>query len=261
MALTDRQQAAKDEFIRVRGTWGDSWEAIVQLDPDFLTAYARFSGVPFTKNHLDAKTKEFIFITVDAAATHLYTPGIRQHVRKALEVGATPQEIMEVLELTSTLGIHALNVGVPVLVDVMAELGLRNGPAPLTDYQERLKAEFTATRGYWHDTWNELLELDPEVFEAYIEFSGLPWKQGTLSPKVKEFIYIAFDVSATHLYEKGLRLHMVNAIGYGATPQEILEVMEIASVIGVHAAATAAPILLEEMSKGLVEETAKGEPA
>jgi alkylhydroperoxidase/carboxymuconolactone decarboxylase family protein YurZ len=48
------------------------------------------------------------------------------------------------------------------------------------------------------------------------------------------------------LTEKGLKLHIENAIGYGATAQEILEVMEIASVLRIHAVTTAVPILLEE---------------
>ena len=77
----------------------------------------------------------------------------------------------------------------------------------------------------------------------------MPWRSGTLSPKVKEFVYIAFDTAATHLYVKGLKLHIENAIGYGATPQEILEIMEIASVLGIHAVTTAAPILAEEAAK------------
>ena len=76
----------------------------------------------------------------------------------------------------------------------------------------------------------------------------MPWRSGTLEPKVKEFIYIAFDTAATHLYVKGLKLHIENAIDHGATPQEILEVMEIASVLGIHGVTAAAPILLEELS-------------
>ena len=252
MSLTPRQQEVKDEFIRQRGTWGDSWEAILTLDADFLESYGRFSSVPWKKNHLDDKTKEFIFIAVDAAATHLYLPGVRAHIKKALDVGATPQEIMEVIELTSTLGIHAMNIGVPLLVDVMKEMGLRDEPTPFTEKQEQLKEEFTRTRGYWHEFWAEMLELDPEIFETYTDFSGLPWRKGVLEPKVKEFIYIAFDAAATHLYVPGWRLHMKNALGYGATPQELLEVMEIASTIGIHAATEAAPILLEEMkARGL----------
>ena len=38
-------------------------------------------------------------------------------------------------------------------------------------------------------------------------------------------------------------------MGYGATPQEILEVMEIASVLGMQATITGAPILVEEAAK------------
>jgi alkylhydroperoxidase/carboxymuconolactone decarboxylase family protein YurZ len=246
MALTAEQEALKEEFIEVRGTWGEPWEGMLRLDPAFLRSYLDFSAVPWRKNHLDDKTKAFMYIAVDAAATHMYLPGVRQHIRAALKFGATPQEIMEVLELTSTLGIHAMNIGVPVLVEVLEEKGLRDGPAALDEYQERLKAEFTKTRGYWHSFWDEMLELDPEIFDAYTEFSSVPWRSGTLEPKVKEFVYIAFDTAATHLYVKGLKLHIENAIGYGATPQEILEIMEIASVIGIHAATSAVPILLEE---------------
>jgi len=250
MSLTPRQQEVKDEFIAVRGTWSDLWESILTLDPEFLKAYLDFSAVPWREghNHLDDKTKEFMFIAVNAAATHLYTPGVRQHIKAALNAGATPQEIMEVIELTSTLGIHAMNIGVPILVQVLVEKGLRTGPAPLDANQERIKAEFTANRGYWHSFWDEMLELDPDLFETYTAFSSVPWKSGTLSPKVKELVYIAFDTAATHLYVPGLKLHIENAIGYGATAQEILEVMEIASVIGIHAATTAVPILVEEMA-------------
>jgi alkylhydroperoxidase/carboxymuconolactone decarboxylase family protein YurZ len=100
-----------------------------------------------------------------------------------------------------------------------------------------------------------MLELDPELFAAYTDFSSVPWRTGTLEPKVKELIYIAFDTAATHLYVKGLKLHIENAIGYGATAQEILEVMEIASTLGIHAVTTAAPILLEEVAAAQVAET------
>ena len=62
---------------------------------------------------------------------------------------------------------------------------------------------------------------------------------------MKEFVYIAFDAAATHLYVKGLKLHIENAIGYGATPQEILEVLELVSVLGIYAVTTAAPLVLE----------------
>jgi len=247
--LTAHQQEIKEKFIEVRGTWGDSWESILRLDPDFLLGYLDFSAVPWRQNHLSTKVKELIYIAIDANATHMYLPGVRQHVKAALAAGATAAEIMEVLELCATLGIHAMNIGVPILVEVLEEKGLRSGPAPLNERQEEIKAEFTKNRGYWHEFWDEMLELDPELLAAYTEFSSVPWRTGSLEPKLKEMIYIAFDTAATHLYTKGLKAHIENAIGYGATAQEILEVMEIASVLGIHAVTASAPILAEELAR------------
>jgi alkylhydroperoxidase/carboxymuconolactone decarboxylase family protein YurZ len=246
MTLTVEQQQIKDEFTRVRGTWGEPWQRILELDPAFLRAYLHFSAVPWTSaSHLEPKVKEFVYIAADAAATHLYEPGIRQHIAAALDHGATPGEIMEVLELTSTLGIHACNIGVPLLLEVLHEEGLRDAPTPLDERQQRLKAEFTENRGYWHEFWEGILELAPDLFEGYVEFSSVPWKTGALEPKVKEMIYIAFDASATHLYVPGLKLHLRNAVRLGATVEELTEVLSIVSVVGIHAATTAAPILAE----------------
>lgn len=247
MQLTDDQLRIRDNFIRIRGTWGPAWEGILQLDPVFLEAYLNFSAVPWRKNHLDAKTKEFVYIAVDAAATHLYEPGIRQHVRCALRHGATPGEIMEVLELTSTLGIHAMNVGVPILVEVLEARGLAIS-TEFTAEQERLKIDFVEKRGFWNPVWEKILLLDPEIFQAYTEFSSVPSRTGTLDRKTKMLVYIAFDAAATHLYSAGTRMHMSNALDAGATTEEILEVLEIISVIGIHAATTAVPILLDEIA-------------
>lgn len=257
MALTQEQQEAKEEFIRIRGTWSEGWEGILRLDHEFLRAYTTFSAVPWRKTALEAKVKEFIYIAADASATHLYMPGIQQHVQAALDHGATPGEIMEVLELTSTLGIHAANIGVPLLLEVLEEEGLRTGPPPLDERREQLKAEFTKTRGYWHEFWDGLLELDPELFEAYLNFSAVPWRTGTLEPKIKELIYIAFDAAATHLYVPGLKLHLRNAVRLGATIDEIMVVFDIVSVIGIHAATTAAPVLSAQIAERATRDSAQ----
>jgi alkylhydroperoxidase/carboxymuconolactone decarboxylase family protein YurZ len=205
--------------------------------------------VPWKQGPLEPKVKELVYIAIDAAATHLYVPGIRQHMRLALQHGATADEIMEVLELTATLGIHACTVGVPILVEELEEAG-RPVSRELSARQEEIKAEFAKKRGYWNPFWDELLCLDPEFFAAYTQFSSVPWESGTLEPKVKELIYTAFDVSATHLYVPGLRQHIRNALAYGATREEVLEVIELASVIGIHSCTVGVPILVEELARG-----------
>jgi alkylhydroperoxidase/carboxymuconolactone decarboxylase family protein YurZ len=247
----DRKKQLRDEFIDARGYWNEFWDSLLELDEDFFEAYTRFSSVPWRQGPLAPKIKELVYIAVDAAATHLYVPGIRQHIRQALEYGATRQEIMEVLELTATLGIHACNIGVPILVE---ELEAKGEPVSreLSARQQGIKADFTAKRGYWNPFWDEMLWVDPEFFAAYTEFSSVPWVSGTLEPKVKEFIYTAFDVSATHLYVPGLRQHIRNALAYGATREEVLEVIELASAIGIHSCTVGVPILIEELAGGSV---------
>ena len=99
----------------------------------------------------------------------------------------------------------------------------------------------------------KLLEWDPEFFEHYLNFSAHPWKKGVLPPKVKEFIYIAIDASTTHLFEAGLRMHMRRALDQGATREEILEVLELVSVIGIHSCSIGIPALAEEYERWAVE--------
>ena len=120
----------------------------------------------------------------------------------------------------------------------------------LSDRQKILKQKFTEERGYWDEKLlGQLLRLDPDFFEAYWNFSAIPWRKGALSPKIKEFIYIAIDASTTHLFEPGLRLHIQNALKCGATKEEIMEVLECVSVLGIHTCAVGVPILAEELEK------------
>jgi len=137
---------------------------------------------------------------------------------------------------------------------------LRDEGDMLTDRQKMLKEKFIEMRGYWsEELWGEVLRLDPDFFEAYLNFSSKPWIKGVLSPKIKELIYIAMN--AIHMYGPGLRQHIRNALKYGATMEEILEVLEIVSVIGIHSVLMGVPILSEEIKNLKREqmESSKGE--
>lgn len=169
---------------------------------------------------------------------------------------------MEVIELTSTLGIHACNIRVQLLVEVLKEKAIYYShpmASPTLDaWREKLKAEFTKNKGYWHTFWDDFLRLgmDPDSFEAYLEFSSVPWVRknadgsvGGLELKIKELIYCAFDATATHLYVLGLKLHFRNAVRYGASPRETMEVLEIATGLNLRTGSTAVPIVMGEVQK------------
>lgn len=71
---------------------------------------------------LDGAVIELIGVAVNAAATHLHADATRAHVQAALDAGATPAEVAEVLQLVSVLGIHAATLGMPILRDAVQRL-------------------------------------------------------------------------------------------------------------------------------------------
>ena len=246
MSETTKTKAQlKEEFIKNRGYWSKFWEDVLELDSNFFSTYSRFSSVPSKNNALSPKIREFIYIAIDASTTHLYLPGLKLHMENALALGATRDEIMEVLELTSVLGIHTCTMGVPILMDELRKMGRGDEVDNIEygDHEKALKESFIKNRGYWSPFWDDMLKLSPEFFECYLDFSSVPWKSGTLEPKVKEFIYIAIDTATTHLHEEGARIHIRNALNYGATKEEIMEIFQCVSVLGMHALTEGGPML------------------
>ena len=238
---------ALEEFKAARGYWSPLWDDILALDVDFFEAYMKLSSVPWRKGPLHPKVKELIYIAIDASTTHLYNAGTRIHMQNALKHGATKHEILEVLQLTSTLGIHSFSVGVPILIDELRKTERENELSGklLDTRQHKLKAAFIEARGYWASPWEEILSQSPDYFEAYLEFSSVPWKTGSLEPKNKELIYIAINAATTKLFEPGIRVHVQNALKHGATADEVMEVFQLISVLGMHTMTESVPILLE----------------
>ena len=256
--MDERRQRIKDEYTANRGFWTPLFDAVLELSPEYFEAYSKLSSVPWKTGTLDPKVREFIYIAIDAATTHLHEAGTRIHIRNAIGYGATRQEVMEVLQLASVLGVHTMTMGLPALVEVMRKMGrgaeIEN--QTLSPRQEKMKADWIATRGFWADLPDYMVRFAPDFFETYVEFSSVPWKTGTLEPKVRELIYVAIDASTTHLHEDGTRIHMENALRHGATPAEIVEVLTLVSVLGVHTISMGVPIMQEEFV--LAEKQAKG---
>jgi alkylhydroperoxidase/carboxymuconolactone decarboxylase family protein YurZ len=118
----------------------------------------------------------------------------------------------------------------------------------LSPEQQALKESFIRARGYWR-LWTEgLLRLDPAFLDTYARYGGYPAATGPLSRKMCELIYVALDGSATHLFRSGLALHMQLALEQGATAQEIVDVLRLATAQGLDGCNLGVGILAEELA-------------
>jgi alkylhydroperoxidase/carboxymuconolactone decarboxylase family protein YurZ len=249
--LSEYQKKLKAEFIENRGYWFPFWQQVLEMSPEFFETYCNFSSVPWKTGPLEPKVKEMIYIAMDIATTHLYLPGTRIHMANALKHGATKEELMEVLQIVSVLGIHSMTEGLPILIDELknADMGGELEAIELDETALAHKQEFIDNRGYWMPIWESLLKLSPDFFKAYMDLSSVPWKTGVLEPKLKELIYVAIDIATTHLFLSGTRIHMRNALKHGATQEEIMEVIALVSICGMHSATEGVPILVEELER------------
>ena len=109
--------------------------------------------------------------------------------------------------------------------------------------------EMHKAKGDWNPLWEQFRELDPDFLEAYLAFRSVPQAKGPLEQKHKELILIAINAATTHLYAPGVRRHIQNALKAGATMAEILETIQLTTVMGIHSCNLAIPILLEEVSQ------------
>jgi alkylhydroperoxidase/carboxymuconolactone decarboxylase family protein YurZ len=112
------------DAARASGGWNPAWDEAAALDGEWLEKFLDMGTLPVRKGVLDPKTYELIAIAVDASCTHMYAPGTRRHIAKALDVGATPEEIMAVLQCVAVLGVHSVALGAPILIEEMKARGI-----------------------------------------------------------------------------------------------------------------------------------------
>jgi len=219
------------------------------MAPDYFETYLDMCAVPWRTRTLPPKVKEFIYIAINSSVTHLHEPALRAHIANALEYGATAAEIMEVFRLASVLGIHTMVYSLPELLKVLEDNGTPVDLDQLTPKQQEIRDGYLAERGFWNPNWDGMLALSPDFTEGHIKMGDATRAAGPLEPKVKEFIWIAVDSSTTHLFMSGVRNHMTAALKFGATVEEIVEVLELTCDLGVQSVTFGASILAEEMAK------------
>jgi alkylhydroperoxidase/carboxymuconolactone decarboxylase family protein YurZ len=113
--------------MRAVGQWNDAWNPFFELDPVWTDQFMATGAGIYASGIMEAKLVELLSIAFDVSYTHMYAPGTRRHIRAALKLGATIEEIMEVFKLCVVQGVQACNMGIPILADELANFApLRN---------------------------------------------------------------------------------------------------------------------------------------
>jgi alkylhydroperoxidase/carboxymuconolactone decarboxylase family protein YurZ len=114
--------------------------------------------------------------------------------------------------------------------------------------------------GPWDAGGAKLVEWDAAWAAVCIKMTTNPWVDGVLPRKFVELVGVALNAACTNLNPDGTRRHIRAALGAGATRDEILTILKMASVMSIHSCSLGAPILLEEAKTAGVKPSNKVAP-
>jgi alkylhydroperoxidase/carboxymuconolactone decarboxylase family protein YurZ len=211
--------------------------SIEQLRAQAETA---LDGVPEGEG-LDPLTAALIEFALRASVITLDAAGTREWADRALEAGATPEQLQEVLALVAGLGVHSLMEGSRHLAAAVRARGKGDLDATLDPHRAELWERYVGDDPYWVSFEEEvpgfldaLLRLSPDSFEAFFSFCAVPWKTATVPARTKELIALASDASPAHRFGPGFRLHLQGALKLGAGRRELTEALDIAAATPPH---------------------------
>jgi alkylhydroperoxidase/carboxymuconolactone decarboxylase family protein YurZ len=93
-----RADALIARMTQARGYIYPEWEFAARQDPDFVETYNRIYEMSLGEGrHVSAKVREFVAIAV-LAFRGAERAGLVAHMKRAIRLGATRQELFEVLE-------------------------------------------------------------------------------------------------------------------------------------------------------------------
>jgi alkylhydroperoxidase/carboxymuconolactone decarboxylase family protein YurZ len=108
-------------------------------------------------------------------------------------------------------------------------------------------AQASASIGPWEaDALRQLKAWDPAWSDGAERFTTAPWTSAVLSAKLVSLIGLGLNAACTNLDAAGTRRHIRAALAAGASRDEVLMVVKMASLLSIHSCSLGAPILLEE---------------
>ena len=125
MATEAEKQQYIDDMVRTRGYVLDYHKVMARQDYDVLVATNGLVNAAYLDQRtLDRRTKELIFI-VSLTVMRAGKGHIQSHIKVALDLGVTPQEILEAIEIAlPEAGVVAFQVGFDAWREIVGAEGI-----------------------------------------------------------------------------------------------------------------------------------------
>jgi len=249
--LSSQAKAVKEEFIRLRGFWVDEYDEMAILCPEFLERLVATGSIVKKSSTLSPKLHHLVAVALDASVTHLFDEGTRLHMRAAFELGATKEEMVEVIQILSFLGLQSQLVALPIVIDLLDENDVTRKQAMRTHdtEDENLKERFIKNTGAWSVAHDMLLGVSKDYFPTYLDQLDVPYQGSALDPRERALVLFAANVSITHLTCRGIRESAEAALASGCSGEDLIHVLRLASSLGLQSCVRSFPILLDELDR------------
>jgi alkylhydroperoxidase/carboxymuconolactone decarboxylase family protein YurZ len=119
--LSHQQQALRETYVARFGDFPDFCDQWLRLDPGYFAVLLDLIGSGRGAGGLDEPSSCLISIALTGCFTSLNPPALRLQIRRALRLGIDKKQILQVLQMTAHLGVHACAIGVPVLLEATEE--------------------------------------------------------------------------------------------------------------------------------------------
>lgn len=97
-------------------TMSERLRTVMMLDPEGFNGMQTYISQAYAATDvISMRFAHLVCLAFDSAPTHLYEPGIRIHIREALNHGANTAEIIEIFELASLRGWRSIVAGIEAL--------------------------------------------------------------------------------------------------------------------------------------------------
>lgn len=128
LAAADQLPVASDARLTVeqaglRAAWRARFgecprhcELLLRMDAAYFALMLELMAFSAPDGGLDEASRTLIRIALDGCFTGLNPSALRLNIRRALSQGIAPEAILQVLQMTAHLGVHACTVGVPALM-------------------------------------------------------------------------------------------------------------------------------------------------